>query len=56
MRAGNAAPAITAVGVTQQEGSPATLAAHIADVNDAESGPGGVTVTVDGGQRQQSMA
>jgi CSLREA domain-containing protein len=44
----NTNPTITAIAVTQPEGSPFTNA-HIADVTDAESGAGGVTVTVDDG-------
>jgi CSLREA domain-containing protein len=44
----NTNPTIAALPVSQQEGSLASSNVHIADVNDVESGPGGVTVTVNG--------
>jgi hypothetical protein len=44
-RAPNNPPTITATGVTRQEGSPASNS-PIATVNDTETGPGSVTVTV----------
>jgi hypothetical protein len=43
----NAQPTISAVGVSRQQGSPATNST-IANVNDVESGATGVTITVNG--------